>query len=340
MNRYIIRRLLQGIPTFLGVTIISFLLMITAPGDPVQLITFSPNRSPEAAEVMRRQLGLDQPALTQYVYWLVGNDWTQVDNDGDGEVDGPGSRRGLLRGDLGDSLRMRQPVLNLIVERIPATLLLTFSALVAGYSIGVFLGMVAAVYHKSWIDQAVRVLSVIGNAVPAFWLGLLLIIVFSVQLNLLPMSGMRNIASRGDNPLETVRHMIMPVFVLSLGTIAFVSRFTRAELLEVLAQDYVRTARAKGLGARTIWWRHATRNALLPVATFLGPSLGTLLGGAVIVEQVFSWPGMGQLVINAVFQRDYPIVMGSIVIASLLFIVGVLISDILYGLLDPRIRLE
>lgn len=342
MGKYILRRLAQGVPTFFGVTIISFLMMILAPGDPIALITFSPNRSPEAAEVMRRQLGLDQPPVMQYIYWLAGNDWTKIDQDGDGVGDTYGQRLGLLRGDLGQSIRMKQPVLGLILERIPATLLLTFTALVVGYGVGILLGVLAAAYYNRWIDQFVRILSVIGNAVPAFWLGLILIIFFSVKTDLLPMSGMKDIASRSDqlDIGDTIRHMIMPVFVLSLGTIAFVSRFTRTEILEVLAQDYIRTARAKGLSNYVVWVRHATRNALLPVATFLGPGLGTLLSGAVIVEQVFTWPGMGRLVVNAVFQRDYPLVMGSVVVAAVMFILGVLLSDILYALIDPRIRLE
>jgi peptide/nickel transport system permease protein len=342
MGKFILRRLVQGIPTFFGVTIISFLMMILAPGDPIALITFSPNRDPEASEVMRRQLGLDQPPITQYIYWLAGNDWARIDVDGDGVGESSGQRLGLLRGDLGQSIRMRQPVLGLILERIPATLLLTLTALLVGYAVGITLGILAAVYYRSWLDQLVRIISVIGNAVPAFWLGLLLIIVFSVRSDLLPMSGMRDISSRGDQVdiVDTVRHMIMPVFVLSLGTIAFVSRFTRTEILEVLAQDYIRTARAKGLSNFVVWVRHATRNALLPVVTFLGPGLGTLLSGAVIVEQVFTWPGMGRLVVNAVFQRDYPLVMGSVVIAAVMFIMGVLLSDILYALVDPRIRLE
>ncbi|MDX1991287.1 MAG: ABC transporter permease [bacterium] len=346
MGRYFLRRLLQGIPTFFGVTVLSFLVMVSAPGDPVALITFSPNRDPESAEILRRQLGLDQPPLVQYLYWLVGNDWRMMDINGDGdtndEVDGYGQRVGLLRGDLGNSIRNERPVLELIVERIPATLLLTFSALVVGYGAGILLGLIAAVYHKTWIDQLVRVLTVIGNAIPAFWLGLILIIFLSVRADLLPMGGIRDISDRSDafNPVETLRHMVMPVFVLSLGTIAFVSRFTRTEILEVLAQDYIRTARAKGLAERVVWQRHATRNALLPVATFIGPGLGTLLSGAVIIEQVFDWPGMGRLVVNAVLQRDYPLVMGSVVVAAVLYILGVLLSDMLYALLDPRIQLD
>lgn len=341
MIKYFQRRLLQAIPTFFGVTILSFLIILSAPGDPVAMITFSPNPSPEAIEALRRQLGLDQPPLVQYVYWLVGNDWALIDYDGDGIGETRGQRRGLLRGDLGQSIKQRRPVLDVIAQRVPATLRLGVAALILGYLIGVSLGVLAAVFHRSWVDQLIRVMSVIGNAVPAFWLGLLLIIVFGVQLDLLPISGMRNITQRGAQSFgDALRHMIMPVSVLSLNTIAFISRFTRTQILEVLQQDYVRTAFAKGLQTRAIWFRHALRNGLLPVATFLGPSIGTLLAGSVIIEQVFQWPGMGKLIIDAVFSRDYPLVMGSVVIASLMFIAGVLLSDLMYVILDPRIRLE
>lgn len=343
MGTYILRRVLQGIPTFFGVTIIAFLLMLSAPGDPIELITFNPTRAdPEVTERLRRKLGLDQPPMMQYVYWLVGNDWRQIDTDGDGAVDSYGERRGLLRGDFGQSLKHRRPVSELLIEKIPATLLLTFSALIVGYGLGIVLGVLAAVYHKTWIDQVVRVFTVVGNAMPQFWLGLILIIVLSVQFDLLPMSGMRDITQRGGgiNPFETAKHMVMPVFVLSLGTIAFISRFTRTELLEVLQRDFVRTARSKGLARQRVWWIHALPNALIPVATFIGQALGTLLAGAVIIEKVFNWPGMGRMIVDGVFNRDYPLVMGSVVVASLMFIVGLLISDILYTMLDPRIRLK
>ena len=341
MLRYFQRRLLQAIPTFFGVTILSFLIILSAPGDPVAMITFSPNPSPEAIKTLRSQLGLDQPPLLQYVYWLIGNDWALIDYDGDGVSETPGSRRGLLRGDLGQSIKQRRPVIALIAQRIPATLRLGLAALVLGYVIGVTLGVLAAVFHRTWVDQIIRVMSVVGNAVPAFWLGLLLIIVFGVQLDLLPISGMKNITQRGPQSVgDALRHMILPVSVLSLNTIAFISRFTRTQILEVLQQDYVRTAYAKGLQTRIIWFRHALRNGLLPVATFLGPTIGTLLAGSVIIEQVFQWPGMGKLIIDAVFSRDYPLVMGSVVVASVMFIVGVLLSDIMYVILDPRIRLE
>lgn len=343
MRTYILRRLLQGIPTFFGVTIIAFLLMLSAPGDPIELITFNPTRAdPAVTENLRRKLGLDQPPYVQYVYWLIGNDWRQIDTDGDGEADTYGERRGLLRGDLGDSLKHRRPVSELILEKIPATLLLTFSALILGYGMGVFLGILAAIYHKTWVDQLVRVFTVIGNAMPQFWLGLILIIIFSVEFDILPMSGMRDITRRGGgfDVMETARHMIMPVTVLSLGTIAFISRFTRTELLEIFERDFVRTAHSKGLTNRRVWWIHALPNALIPVATFIGQALGTLLAGAVIIEKVFNWPGMGRLIVDGVFNRDYPLVMGTVVIASVMFILGLLISDILYTLLDPRVRLK
>lgn len=345
MFKYFQRRLLQAVPTFFGVTFLTFLIILAAPGDPIAMITWSPNPSKETAEAMRRQLGLDQPPLLQYVYWLVGNDWTRVDYDGDGigeRRDDRDDRYGLLRGDLGDSIKQKRPVMSLIAQRIPATLRLGVAALVLGYLVGVILGMLAAVFHRTWLDQMIRLVSVVGNAVPAFWLGLLLIIVFGVQLKWLPMSGMEDITRRGDefDLGDALSHMILPVFVLSLNTIAFISRFTRTQMLETLQQDYIRTAHAKGLQTRLVWLRHALKNSLLPAATFFGPAIGILLAGAVIIEQVFQWPGMGKLVIDAVFQRDYPLVMGSVVVASVMFIIGVLISDVLYVVLDPRIRLE
>ena len=344
MFKYFQRRLLQAIPTFFGVTFIVFIIILAAPGDPIDMITWGLNADQKTAketkETMRRQLGLDRPPLEQYLYWMIGNDWTKLDDEGDSVK--TRKRYGLLRGDLGDSIKQKKPVMSLIAQRIPATLRLGVTALILGYLAGVILGMLAAVFHRTWLDQLIRIISVVGNAVPAFWLGLLLIIVFGVQLKWLPMSGMEDITRRGDefDLGDALSHMILPVFVLSLNTIAFISRFTRTQMLETLQQDYIRTAYAKGLQARLVWMRHALRNSLLPVATFLGPSIGTLLAGAVIIEQVFQWPGIGKLVIDAVSQRDYPLIMGSVVVASVMFIIGVLISDALYVILDPRIRLE
>jgi peptide/nickel transport system permease protein len=342
MGRYLLRRLVQAVPTLLGITIISFLLMLSTPGDPIVTLTFKPTTQADAVERLRRQLGLDQPPLVQYMYWLVGNDWTTIDVDGDGTGDLQGSRRGILRADLGNSIQHKRPVIDLIMERVPATLLLTVSAVIVGYLIGILIGLLSAVYHDSLFDQITRVFSVIGNALPAFWLGLLLIIIFGVNLNWLPISGMRDItrANRGFNFFETLPYMIMPVSVLALGIISFISRYTRSQVLEVIAQDYVRTASAKGLRQRTIRLWHIARNALIPIATLLGASLGGLLGGAVVIEQVFAWPGLGSLVLSAVSQRDYPLIMGSVVFSAALYIVALLLSDTLYVLVDPRIRFE
>lgn len=327
------------LPTLFGITTISFLLIISAPGDPVTMVTFSPNNTPESVAALKRQLGLDQPALVQYFYWLVGNDFTRIDVDGDGEGDTPGIRRGVLRGDLGQSIQYKRPVLELILERVPATLLLTVSSLLVGYVLGIPIGLFAAINHRRWFDQLSRVISVVGIALPSFWVALILIIIFSVNLGWLPMTGMRDVTrTDGGSILDTIPYMIMPVTVLSLGIIAGISRFVRASVLEVLQQDYVRTAQSKGLGAQVIWWRHVARNALVPVATLLGPALGTLLGGAVIIEQVFSWPGLGRLSVNAAFQRDYPLVMGFVLVGGVLYVLGVLLSDILYAWLDPRVQ--
>ncbi len=340
MGRYLLRRLVQAVPTIFGVTLISFLLMMATPGDPISLITFNPDSDPETTMMLRRQLGLDQPPLMQYLYWLIGNDWVNIDVNGDGTGDMWGKRQGFLRGDLGQSIKYKSSVLELILQRVGPTLQLGIAAILVGYGLGIPIGLLSAVYHRSWIDQLSRVLSVLGNAVPSFWLALLLIIVFSVNLRVLPMSGMFDITKNSATItiFDTIPYMIMPVIVLSLGIIAGISRFTRAQVLEVMGQDYVRTANAKGLPMRRVRWGHIIPNALIPAATFLGPTLGSLLGGAVIIEQVFSWPGMGRLVIDAVFQRDYPIIMGSVVIGALMYILGVLLSDTLYGLLDPRIR--
>lgn len=340
MTQFIVRRLLQAVPTLFGITLLSFLVMQAAPGDPLSFLTFNPEASAEGTLRLRRQLGLDQPALTQYVYWMVGNDWTTVDVDGDGTGDVPGTRKGLLRGDLGQSLMHKRPVLDLILERIPATLQLMLSATLLGYGLGIVLGLAAAAWHGSIFDQMIRFFSVIGTALPSFWLGLLLIIIFSVELKWLPSGGRRDLtrANAGFDLWDTVRHMIMPVSVLALGIIASISRYMRAEALEVMSEDYVRTARAKGLSERVVFWRHVMRNALIPVATFVGPSLGALIGGAVIAEQVFSWPGMGRLVMTAMLQHDFPLVMGSVLMSAVLFIIGMLVSDILYVVLDPRVR--
>jgi peptide/nickel transport system permease protein len=340
MTRYIAWRLVQALPTLFGITLISYLLILLAPGDPLAFLTFNPGADPAATERMRRQLGLDQPPLTQYLYYMIGNDWVQIDVNGDGTGDIYGSRQGLLRGDLGVSIQRKRPVLDLILERIPATLRLTLTALLIGYGVGIALGMLAAVTQGSWVDQLIRFFSVFGTALPNFWLGLIVIIIFSVNLGWLPIGGMRDLtrSSQSFDLWDSVRHMILPVSILALGIIATVSRYMRASALEVISADYVRTARAKGMQQRRVLGFHVMRNALIPIATLVGPALSSLIGGSVIIEQVFSWPGMGRLTINAIFQRDLPLIMGTVLISAVLYIIGLLISDILYALLDPRIR--
>ncbi|MBZ0288870.1 MAG: ABC transporter permease [Anaerolineae bacterium] len=341
MPVFILRRLIAAVPTLFGITIISFMLILAAPGDPVSMLAFSPNATPEGLEQQRRLLGLDQPPLTQYIYWLLGNEFTQIDVNGDGTPDVQGTRRGLLRGDLGLSITYERPVLDLIVERIPATLRLTVPSFLIVYILGITIGMLSAVNHNGWFDQLARVLSMLGTVVPSFWLALILIIIFSVQLGVLPLTGMRDVTSKGELSLaEMIPYMIMPITVLSFGAIGSLIRYVRASALEVLNQDYVRTAQAKGLPNRAVWWRHVVRNALTPVATFIGPAIGGMLSGAVIIETIFSWPGMGRLTIQAAVARDYPLVMGFVLIGAVLYIIGLIISDVLYGLLDPRIRLN
>lgn len=340
MNVFLLRRVVQAIPTLFGISLLSFMLMLATPGDPITTITFQPSSDPGAAQILRRQLGLDQPPLVQYVYWLVGNDWAQIDIDADGEWDIYGSRRGVLRGDLGQSIALKRPVWDVIVERVPNTLLLGIPVLIVSYVIGVLIGVAAALNQGGILDQASRILSVAGSAIPIFWLGLLLILLFSVRLDWLPMGGMRDITQKDVtfNLLDSLPYMIMPVTVLSLSNIAVISRYARIQVLEVLSQDYVRTAKSKGLSSMRINMWHVARNALIPIVTLLGGAIGFLLGGAVIVEQVFSWPGLGQLTINAVSQRDYPLIMGTVLISGVMYIVGLLITDMLYSLVDPRIR--
>ncbi len=320
MTRYIIRRLLQAIPTLFGISLVSFIIIQAAPGDPVLMMTFDPRITQETREELRHQLGLDQPLPVQYFRWL---------------------KRLVLHGDLGRSYITKRPVLEMILERVPATLTLTGTALLLGLVLGVPIGVYAAVHQRGLFDNITRFFAVIGNAIPAFWLGLILILVFAVKLRWLPSGGMYTLTLDNTFDLwDRLRHLILPASVLATGWIANLSRYMRTETLEVIRQDYIRTAHAKGLRAHTVWFVHAARNALIPLVTVLGPALGGLLAGAVITERVFAWPGMGRMTIDAVFARDYPVIMGNLIIASVLVVLGNLLSDLLYGVVDPRVRLE
>ena len=327
MISYIIRRLLQAIPTLIGVTIISFAIMQAAPGDPVQMMTFGPQYTNEDRARLTKEFCLDRSIPEQYFIWVFG------------DLQGQCKMRGLIRGDFGTSFFDRRPVLEMMLERIPATIELSVWALVIGVVLGVGIGVLSAIKHGKWIDNASRFFSVVFDALPSFWFGLILIMFFSVQLGWLPVGG-RNTLNIEPTMLDRAKHLIMPSFVLAVGWIALMSRFMRAETLEVIRREYVRTAHAKGLHPRRVNYWHAARNALIPIVTFLGPAIVSLISGSVVIERIFSWPGLGRLVLDAVNQRDYPLVMGSVILSAVIVIAGNLLTDFLLVLVDPRIRLK
>jgi peptide/nickel transport system permease protein len=357
MVRYVIRRLIQAIPTFFGITILSYALMLGAPGGPVAALTFNPRMSPSERETVAARLGVNDAPPLQYLRWLLGDDWMRwdsdgdgiadrsfllpLDADGDGEPEPPGTQKGILRGDFGVSFFQKRPVTLAISELAPATIELGITALIVGIVVGVPLGILAAVRRGSLFDHITRVLAGIFNAVPVFWLGLILILIFGSQLKLLPLGGRCPTTITGGCPpiYERLAYLILPTFVLATGGIAGFSRYMRASMLDVIGQDYVRTARAKGLSPRAVWFRHGARNALIPLATFLGPSITGLLGGAVVTETIFSWPGLGRLGVTSVLAQDYPVVMAVVILGAIATILGYLLSDVLYALIDPRIRL-
>lgn len=340
MNRYIIRRLLQSIPTLFGITLLSYLIMVAAPGDPVSTLTFDPKTKPEVRARLAAQLGVNDPWPVQYVRWLVGDDWMFLDTNGDGEPDSWGTRKGILRGDFGQSFRYKEDPLKLIGERLPATIELNITTLLVSLSIGLVVGVLAAVWRGGKFDNVTRVVAVIGDAVPEFWLGFMALMIFSAPLlGLFPMGGRCAPVRGGCPPLfDRLEYMVLPVLVVSLGGVAGWSRYMRASMLENISSDYIRTARAKGLSNRAVWFRHGLRNALVPMATFLGPTFVGLIGGSVIIETIFTWPGVGRLLVQSVSSQDYPVIMASVLIGAVLTIAGYLISDVLYAVFDPRVR--
>ncbi|MBN8592821.1 MAG: ABC transporter permease [Anaerolineae bacterium] len=357
MFRYIVRRLIQAIPIFFGITILSFALM-SASGNPVAALTFRPGMTPEERDRIAARLGVNDPWPIQYLRWLAGDDWMRwdstgdgiadhailvpLDANGDGEPEPPGDRRGILRGDFGTSFTKKRPALDILVERLPATLELSIAAFLLGTPLGILIGIIAAINHGKWFDNVSRILAVAFTAIPTFWFAIMLLLIFSVQLRLLPI-GDRCKTSLDDScpPVtERLQYMVLPVIVLSIGSIAGYSRVMRASMLDVISADYVRTARAKGLTRRMTWIRHAARNALIPIATALGPELTFLLSGAVVTETIFNYPGVGLTSFAAVTQRDYPVVMTVTIYAAVATIIGYLLSDIMYGLIDPRIRFD
>jgi len=296
-----------------GVSIILFTIMRVAPGGP-EAVLVGGEFSPEAAAQVRQRLGLDRPLLAQYAGWASA----------------------ALRGDLGRSFKTNDPVATLIFERLGPTLQLTAGALVLALVVAIPLGVLAAVRRGSVWDTLASALALFGVSFPSFWLGIMLILLFSEAWQLLPPSGLSEYGQEGDLA-SRLRHAVLPTLTLGLIQMASFMRFTRSSLLEVLGQDYIRTARAKGLGQPRVIWRHALRNALIPVVTIVGLSLPTLVGGAVLTETVFAWPGIGRLAVGAVFERDYPVIMGVNLLVATIVISANLITDLAYCVIDPRI---
>lgn len=301
--RFLLRRIPQLVVVLFGVSIVTFGL-VRLTGDPVTVL-LGETATQEAIAQMRAELALDRPVHVQYARFI----------------------RNALRGDFGDSLRYRQPALTLFVERVPATLELAAAALALALLIGLPIGIAAALRPQSAFDGFVRGIALAGQAIPGFYLGLVAIIVFGAQLRLLPTGGRGSLA-----------HLILPAFTLAAYQAAIVARFARGAMLEVLGEDYIRTARAKGLRRFRVIVQHGLRNALIPVVTIIALQVGTLLSGAVVTETVFSWPGVGRLAVQAIYTRDFPIVQVTVMVTAALFVVINLLTDLLYVLLDPRVR--
>lgn len=317
MSRFLVRRLIQAVPTFFGITILSFALIRLAPGDPISLMTFgSQDLSAADREALRHAYGLDQPLPIQYLSWL-GH---------------------LLSGDLGQSFLYKRPVSDMIAQTLPNTLLLAALAIATAVLVGVPLGLLAARFRGTAVDQVIRIFGVAGHAIPSFWFALLFILILSVQFRMFPVGGMLTVGKDATDLPDRAWHLVGPVLALSLAGIANYSRYVRTETLEMLGQDFVRTASAKGLGGAAVLTRHVLRNALLPLITALGGLLATLVSGAVVIEQVFAWPGMGRMTYDAARSKDYPIVMAVVVLSSLMLLLSYILRDVAYGIADPRIR--
>lgn len=303
------------IPLFIGISIISFGIIRMAPGDPTRVLADPEMLTAEQMAAMRTQLGLDQPLLVQYLRTM----------------------QSLLTGDL-LSFKTRQPVVEMIVERLPTTLGLAAGVIVIGFGLGMTMGVLQALRPHSWLDGVLTFLTLFGFAVPTFWLALMLVMIFSVRFDWLPVSGIRPSNTSGWDPLAMVPYLILPTGVLAANLVATVARYTRSSMLDTLGQDYLRTARAKGLSERSVTVTHALRNSLLPVITLLGVQIPYLLGGTVAVETIFALPGLGRLALDSVVSRDYPVILTINLFVAVLVLVGNLLADLAYGLVDPRIR--
>ncbi len=343
MTTYILRRLAQAIPQLFIISVILFTLM-QAFGDPIATLGARTPPRPEDKERLRRQLGLDQPPYMQYFTWLIGNDWQKIDMDGDGVPETSGKRQGILRGDWGNSLVTRRPVLEMISQRLPNTLILMVTAEIVIIISSLAIGLYSALKPYSLFDNIVTGLSFVGYSMPVFWLALMLMYIFAVNfrkwgLPYLPTVGMFD-PQVGKTPGQLIQHMVLPVTTLAIISIAGYSRFVRSSVLEVLSQDYVRTARAKGVRAIYVVLRHALPNAALPFITLIGLDIPFLMAGAVVTERIFAWPGMGRLFIDHTARADFPVLMGILMLISIAVVIFQIITDVVYSFVDPRIRLE
>ena len=314
MTEYLVRRLLQALVLLWIVTVITFVLIHEAPGGPAVLQ--NPDLGRDQVERFRANLGLDDPLPVQYGRWL----------------------RAVLRGDFGRSYNTVQPVLALVATRLPNTLLLTGIALGIAFAVAIPLGVISATHRNSAVDRAVAAVAFLGISTPTFWLAIVLIVLFAVQWRVLPAGGMYQVGaafSVGDR----VRHLLLPVFALTIANLAEITRYTRSAMIGALAEDYVRTAHAKGVSGRIVLFRHALRNALIPVVTIVGVYLPRAVGATAVTETVFSWPGMGQLAVQSTATRDYPVVMGATLAVAVFAVAGSLLADLAYGVVDPRVRL-
>jgi len=347
MTAYVARRLIQTIGLLFLLSVVLFALVNLAPGGPLAGHGQSRHIDPAKVELLKRQFGLDKPLPTQYLIWLVGNDWMKVDLNGDGIAESHGTRQGVLRGDFGFSFRTRKPVLEEIGQRLPNTIYLMSVTMLLAVLIAIPIGIISAIRQYSSFDIAVTTFSFAGQAIPEFWLGLLLILIFYAWLknpftgtSLLPSGGMTSVGAVGFNLGDRIVHLILPVLTGSLGWVAWYSRFLRSSMLDVIHQDYLRTARAKGLPNRIVIYKHALRNALIPLITLLALDLPYIFSGAIFVEILFSWPGMGRLYYQAALQRDYPILLAVLIIGAAFIIFSNLFADLLYAYLDPRVRYD
>lgn len=312
MLTVVLRRLLTLVPVLVAISFVSFLLLAIIPGDPAVMM-LGADASPGALEALRERLGLDRPLLTRFFWWL-GN---------------------AARGDLGDSLYQNRPVVEMVLSRLPITLMICFLATVVSILVGLTAGVIAAINRNNPVDHVLRVVSLIGLSMPEFWLGLLLILTFSIRWQIFPITGF---VPLGEDLFASLQFFVLPSLALGLTLAGFLTRLTRGSMLEVLSADYVRTAKSKGLRPRRVIVRHALGTALLPLVTVIGLNFGRLLGGAVVIETVFSLPGIGRLIVLAITQRDFPVVQASVLYVAVIYTVINLVTDLSYIVLDPRVR--